>query len=272
MYPDAEAFPIRDHAPRRPSDEVSSESSEASIVAPARRVRNRRALPLDETMELPNSDLVDWNNNYVRHMQEAVRIKHNNRSATVARVNANFWVLQSGVGGIGRLLGPERIPEPLQMFAGDKLLEALTGLRLGAAGEKHPREEEETGEGDGEERRVRSRTGESEVGRGDVDMPGLDDDELPQVYGDDVSPHLAQQKHDYILIARADRRDWPRRRHSPRRPQFDSDALEHQRLNPRLLRPSTNPTLLRRRHRLSKQLHRRRSRSFPGPPCQLHRT
>lgn len=192
MHQDAEAFPTVEHAPRPPSEEMNIDSPESSVIAPVRRARRRKVLPLDQNLELRNNDLANWSRDYVKNMQDATTAKHNTRSAHLAKANANFWVLGSGLAGIGKVLGPERIPEQLQMFAGDKLLEALIGLKLTTAGEKHAREEEQADDADGEERRVRSRTAETEIGRGDADMAEYaDDDDLGPIYGDDVGvePH-----------------------------------------------------------------------------------
>ena len=193
LYPDAEAFTIPEREPRqtsvaaeKDSELVEPELTDPSIVAPARRARKRKVLLNDDTMELDNQVLARWSREYASNMQEAINSQRRKGALALARSNADFWVLSSGLGGLGRLLGPERIPDPLQMFTGTRLLESLTGLRLTTAGEKHDRDDEaEQGEGE-QARRVRSRTEGQEVGRGDVDVPMDDVADLSAMNYDDV--------------------------------------------------------------------------------------
>lgn len=88
----------------------------------------------------------------------------------MAKKNAEYWILGQGDQG------------PLSIFSGAKLLEALTGINLRAAGKKHARDEGyETDEG----RRVRPRSQPSsdEIGRGfqgEGYMPMIGDDTIEQ--------------------------------------------------------------------------------------------
>jgi hypothetical protein len=103
-------------------------------------------------------------------MNDAIHQKQTVRAATIAKKNAEIWMLGAGDRG------------PLSMFAGAQLLEALTGVKLITAGDKRPREEDVDTDGG---RRVRSRGEPSsdEVGRGVQDdgfMPMIGDDTIEQ--------------------------------------------------------------------------------------------
>ena len=189
-YANAEAFTARPHQsvqpassplrqssasvqPNEPTEPQSDHADEESVTAPAVRRRKRKGIAPDVQQELGNRDLSGWSNNYLNQMQEVLRGKIQTRSTALAKKNADFWVLQNGVGGLGVTYGQEDIPEPLRMFTGNALLEALTGLRLTAAGEKHARDEgddEVEDEADKNQRRVRTRSDEDAIGRADVDV------------------------------------------------------------------------------------------------------
>jgi meiotic recombination protein REC8 len=138
---------------------VQSESAEAEQ---RRRPRaGPKVIPLDNSIELHNRDISDWNKQYKDNMNEALRHKHAHRLVTLAKKNAEHWML--GSGGTSLLQSDHG---PLNMFTGIKLLEATTGLKLTAGGEKRVRDEDPASE---DSRRVRSRAegvSSDEVGRG----------------------------------------------------------------------------------------------------------
>lgn len=144
--------------PRQKS--VHSDSAEA-----AQRRRPRvgpvKVIPLDKSIELHNRDISDWNRQYKENMNEALRHKHAHRLVTLAKKNAEHWML--GSGGNGLLQSDHG---PLNMFTGIKLLEAMTGLRLTPGGEKRARDGNSASE---DSRRVRPRAegvSSDEIGRG----------------------------------------------------------------------------------------------------------
>lgn len=140
-------------------------------------MKAKRALGPDASPELRSADLTSWVSTYLERMAEVTRSKMVSRSNALAKKNANFWVLQNGVGGLATVFGQEEIPEPLRMFTGAALLESLAGSRADIAGGKRVRvsEEEEAQPGvDEEGRRVRERSDEAELGRGNVDV-AMDD-------------------------------------------------------------------------------------------------
>ena len=172
ILPEGEAF---SSATRQASDEhtPSSESenreSSSTAGAPMRcKRRAARTIPLDQTMELRNSDLSRWNTEYLKNMAEAMRIKVQHKAITQAKRNAEFWIWGSGIGNIGRRFGYSEIKTPLDMFYGDALFEALTGInRAATAGQKRDRDSGIDEATEGESRRIRRRSDEDQVGRGD---------------------------------------------------------------------------------------------------------
>ena len=169
--PEGEAFPS---ATGQASDEHTpseSENRETSSTAGAPMRRKRRAariIPLDQTMELRNSDLSRWNTEYLQNMAEATRIKVQHKAIAQAKRNAEFWIWGSGIGNIGRRFGYSEIKTPLDMFYGDALFEALTGInRATTAGQKRDRDSGIDEATEGESRRIRRRSDEDQVGRGD---------------------------------------------------------------------------------------------------------
>jgi meiotic recombination protein REC8 len=138
---------------------VQSESAEAEQ---RRRPRaGPKVIPLDNSIELHNRDISNWNKQYKDNMNEALRHKHAHRLVTLAKKNAEHWML--GSGGDSLLQSDHG---PLNMFTGIKLLEAMNGLKLTAGGEKRARDEDPASE---DSRRVRSRAegvSSDEAGRG----------------------------------------------------------------------------------------------------------
>ncbi|KAI4727570.1 hypothetical protein E4T49_04632 [Aureobasidium sp. EXF-10728] len=146
-------------------EEAQSQTSSTTASAPAARTRVPKPLPQDQELELHNSDLQSWDREYLDNQLRATQHKLQNKSLVLARKNAEFWVLQNGIGGLGVVYqgAEDHMPEPLRMFSGNALLEALTGIQLTIAGTKHPRDVDSNPED--QERRVRSRSDDDEVGR-----------------------------------------------------------------------------------------------------------
>lgn len=144
-----------------------------TVDPPALRGKKKKTLKPDARQELSKHDIAGWAGNYLDQMQQVIRGKMQLRSNALAKKNADFWVLQNGVGGLSTVFGNEGIPEPLRMFTGASLLESLTGLKITAAGTKRARadsvEQPESGVGE-DGRRVRDRSEEVELGRRDDDV------------------------------------------------------------------------------------------------------
>jgi hypothetical protein len=145
---------------------------ETSIVQRQRRNAGK-AMEIDDQPQLRNSDLAQWNSDYVQNMIVASRLKNNNKVITIAKKNAAFWVFGIGIASVGMGIGESGVPHPLEVFSGDHLMEALTGKPQSPRRKRgRPRIGADTAE---EGRNVRPRLDEPEVARGaddDVDYAG----------------------------------------------------------------------------------------------------
>ena len=179
----AEPFPAMEppdrHLRTSPSEVRQEHESSESAVAPLpRKTRAPKQLPVDARQELHNADLARWKADYADNMAEAVKAKKSHKATALAKKNAAFWVVGTGIGGVGAGLGTSKLKSPLDMFAGDSMFEALTGIIKVTTGLKRGRDGEEDHDSDSEARRVRMRDGDGDgdqVGRGDGMI--LDDDE-----------------------------------------------------------------------------------------------
>jgi hypothetical protein len=173
-------------------DETSTETAQVAI----RRKRHVpiKHVPLDGTTELHNSDLNQWNRDYLETMRNAARHKDLLKLAAIAKTNAEEWVLGS-VLGMGRR-------GPLDMFSGARIIEAFTGIDLLTARAKRAREADPE---DGTyQRRVRARSDplDNEVGRGmnlnDQINAVLDEDDTIE-YGRDAPTPLEDRRLSSLL-------------------------------------------------------------------------
>lgn len=121
-----------------------------------------------------------WEQDYIINMAQAAAIKSANRAPKIAKQNAEFWIWQMGISGIGGGGGITVAPE-LEMFCGERFIHAV----LGNQGQKRDRASADV-ESDEEVRRTRQRTGDEEVGRRNVDQM-INDQGLAPIMGD-VSP------------------------------------------------------------------------------------
>lgn len=138
-------------------------------------------------MELHNADLAQWKTDYADNMAEAVETKKSHKASALAKKNAAFWVVGAGIGGVGIGLGSSKLKSPLDMFAGDAMMEALTGIKTFAVGQKRGRDEEDHRDSDSKARRVRIRDDDGgETGRGDGMI--LDDDGTMNFTADEARP------------------------------------------------------------------------------------
>ena len=192
ILPEAEPFPemaprqlahadeLRSSSPAR-EDRESSEFAEAPL---RRRQPRPRVLPIDARQELRNADLASWKEDYLTNMFEATQVRQHHQAPFVARKNAAFFVMGAGIGGVGNGIGSSKLKSPLNMFAGEEMMQQLTGLQH-SAGTKRGRGAEDGEDTDSEARRIRLREDEGEqVGRGDDIM--VPDDETMIIPGEEV--------------------------------------------------------------------------------------
>lgn len=204
VLPEAKAFPTT--APQAPADSgifgvhgerTSSESAEAPLQ---RKRRAPKTLPVDEMQELHNTDLAQWKTDYLANMDEAAAAKTSHKTSFLAKKNAAFWVVGAGIGGVGAGLGSSKLQSPLGMFAGDAMMEALTGVKISTAGQKRGRDDKEDNDSDSEARHARIRDGDGDqIGRGD-DM--LDDDGTMMISVNDVSISAIRESFPRVTISR----------------------------------------------------------------------
>ncbi|MCJ1404428.1 hypothetical protein MMC11_007653 [Xylographa trunciseda] len=197
MEADHSALPLADpfsnivSAPRESQSFLKSssavpeeETSESAEAAQVRTRRGPRIIPVDEAPELRHSDLAQWTANYTGNMKEAARQKRQHKLPFQAKKNAAAWVFGAGIGGVGSELTSHNMRSPLDMFAGDALMEALTGVKRHITGRKRARgeEDEEASESSGVRTR-RPRSEEEEVGRGESLILGSEG--MQPLFGDD---------------------------------------------------------------------------------------
>ncbi|KAJ9611992.1 R8 protein [Cladophialophora chaetospira] len=178
---------------RKPSASVQpSEESSETAEAPQRRARASKAIQKDRETELTNRALNEWNQNYLANMATALLYKEKNVKAAEAKRNADFWVLQQGLGNVASTFGIDREPHPLAIFSGQSLWDLLRGPSRGTkrSHAASPADEQEE-----EERRVRARTTSGEgVARGnDGEVLHFDEDGL-MFNGDDfeIEPEVGR--------------------------------------------------------------------------------
>ncbi|KAL9610666.1 MAG: hypothetical protein Q9167_004646 [Letrouitia subvulpina] len=185
--PEAEPFPLmtRHELPLAEEQTEEEEGSSSSTELPHRRKRRvRRELPVDSAQELRSAHLSQWNNEYLSNMQAAKKFKQQFKASTLAKKNAAGWVFGAGLGGIGTTRGQSKLETPLNMFAGDALMEVLVGTALGPARMKRSRSPGDE-RSDSEERRVRTRNYDDvQMGRGNELVLG--DDETMQIPGSET--------------------------------------------------------------------------------------
>ena len=174
ILPDAEPFPEMAPPSEAARERESSQSAEAPLQ---RKARAPKLLPVDERPELHNSDLAQWKTDYATNMLEAKETKQLSKAASLAKRNAAFWIYGTGIGGVGAGLGSSMLKSPLDMFAGEAMMEALTGIQNSSTLRKRRHnEEEDDDDSDSEARRVRMRDDDREMGRGDQMVLNYDDD------------------------------------------------------------------------------------------------
>ncbi|KAF1996152.1 hypothetical protein P154DRAFT_623379 [Amniculicola lignicola CBS 123094] len=185
VLPEGEAFPTA--AQPHASDQTQATESSPTVVATQRKKRGPRTLPSDQTQELRNKDLADWNANYLNNMREAARQKAAYKASSLAKKNAEYWVWGAGKNNNKHRPNDFAGQASVQMIFGNDLFDLFAGVsRKQLAGTKHDRDSGIDEATEGESRRVRHKEGgeEDQVGRGDEDeamfMQGDEDIELPR--------------------------------------------------------------------------------------------
>ncbi|QIW99966.1 hypothetical protein AMS68_005484 [Peltaster fructicola] len=124
--------------------------------APLRPYKNKKAVPLDQTIELSRRDLKAQQDNYLATMQQEVAHKQILANIAIAKKNAAHWMF-------GQY---DHAAAPLSIFSGMPLLSMIADIDFG---ESHKRTRDETPQPE-LARRVRSKDGD------DADLPAFQDD------------------------------------------------------------------------------------------------
>lgn len=151
---------------QRSSSHIPDETS-STAAAPQRRTKRPKTTALDEQTELQNSQLQEWSRDYAENMAEGTRHKQQAKFAGQSKKSAYFYVLGTGLNGVGAEL-PRGLQHPLRsMFAGDGLLTAVTGVEFSPAGRKRSYTSQEVETSEEDSRRVRVREEEEDhIARG----------------------------------------------------------------------------------------------------------
>lgn len=154
-------------------------AEESAAPAQQRKKREPKALELDRTTTLHNSDLNRWSADYLTNMREQSRAKQATKMAALAKKNAEYWFM-----GAGSLLG-QGMRGPLDLLSSVQLLEAFTGVDILNPGKKRTRQDEEP---PASRKRSRGESSSDEIARGQQDNAGLqyDDDDMPIINDDTI--------------------------------------------------------------------------------------
>jgi meiotic recombination protein REC8 len=190
LRPSAEPFPAavaqRQSFLKSSSESPETEETDSAEARQVRKHRGPRLLPTDSVTELRNSDLAAWNANYLSNMAEASRHKEQQKLAVLAKQNAMMWVFGNSIGGIISRGPFTDVRSPLDMFSGERLMEALIGNQTAIAGRKRARKGDDGESSESEERRRRPRSDDNDqVGRG-VAVSDESGDMLPPQFDDTV--------------------------------------------------------------------------------------
>ncbi|KAI5291189.1 hypothetical protein KEM54_005973 [Ascosphaera aggregata] len=116
---DSEYVPVTEEI-----SETTASAKEQQKRSP--RKRTFRCLETDLRPELRNSHLLEWNEEYLRNMARAKRMKILHKQLGDARRNAATWVLERGLGDVGSKIGEFGYDHILEMYAGGRLLDKLS--------------------------------------------------------------------------------------------------------------------------------------------------
>lgn len=107
--------------------QITIEEQPVPLRRRAHQQRVPKKLVTDASTTLRNTDLANQNADYLMNMAQASKQKQQNKQQTLAKKNAEFWVLGQGIGSVGVGLGAKRDTHPLSAFAGAALFNTLCG-------------------------------------------------------------------------------------------------------------------------------------------------
>nr|POE79385.1 hypothetical protein CFP56_07450 [Quercus suber] len=158
---------------------VLSTTSETADAPIRRRARAPlKIISADDAIELRNSDLARWSAEYAAKMMGANQHKHALRASGLAKKNAEYWVLGTGIGILDR-----RADHVAGVFSTIDLLERLLNVRIASSALKRSRPEEDDNSDTIRRVRSRQRSQSRELARDafqDDYMPVIMDDTIEQ--------------------------------------------------------------------------------------------
>ncbi|KAI9892483.1 MAG: hypothetical protein M1814_001440 [Vezdaea aestivalis] len=169
------------------TEEIEDTSSD-HVVAPVRnRQRAAKAIEMDVAIDLRNSELSRWNNEYPEIMRKQSKLKLVLKLARQAKKNAHHWVFGSGIGGVADGLSTTQVANPLHILSGQYLRDFLTVAPPPISPSKRARDQiDEGGSSDSEGKRLRLNQLTEDPNQ---DQLGLDDDLIMRNNEDDGILH-----------------------------------------------------------------------------------
>lgn len=152
-------------------------TSTETADAPMRRHTRapRKAIPVDTSTELRNSDLARWSTDYAANMMVAMHHKHALKAAAFAKKNAEYWIQGAGLGCLD-----SRADQGSEMFSAVQILEKLLNIPIDAHDSQKRSRADDSSDSD---RRVRSRR---EPLSQELPRDGFQDDYMPMVMDDTI--------------------------------------------------------------------------------------
>lgn len=115
-------------ANQQAAEEFESETNEDGDILTGtahQRVTKTRVVPFDDPPEVPNRVLAEWNDSYLDFMEIARVEKMGKISATQAKRNAAYWILDQGLGDVASNFREDYEQHPLAIFSGQDLIDSL---------------------------------------------------------------------------------------------------------------------------------------------------
>ncbi|KAH8705629.1 hypothetical protein BGW36DRAFT_457046 [Talaromyces proteolyticus] len=111
---------------RLPDPDYINNQETGENASHGRKHKAPKKVQVDINTEVCKAVLVQWEQEYLRNMSLADKLRAHSKQLIQAKRNATFWVSDCGIGSVGLGLGVSRMPHPLQPFCGEQLLAALS--------------------------------------------------------------------------------------------------------------------------------------------------
>jgi hypothetical protein len=188
----------RIHSSPFQSSEPSTITADAPL-AKTKKPKSKKALEIDPVIELRNSALAAFRDEYIENMAAASLVKKNHKAATAAKKNAFHFVYGTGLLGVGDGLGSLKFSHPLNIFAGDYLFSKITGKPIPSTPSKRSKRALAVDNEEEQQTPKRPRQAEDEIGRGfnDEDIPMNFEDEFNHEHSVELGRNAPSALQDY---------------------------------------------------------------------------